>query len=148
MTRISFIFHSFSGRLCLMLLTALLCSSYSGSRGVQIHSHNDYQKNIPFYRAYSQQVNTIEADIYTAPASDDLLVAHDVQELDTALTLDEMYLDPLVFLFKQNQGRAWRGSEQILSLMIDLKTPLHPTIDRLIAKLEKHPEVFDPAVNP
>lgn len=32
--------------------------------------------------------------------------------------------------------------------MIDLKTPLHPTIDRLIAKLEKHPEVFDPAVNP
>ena len=64
-----------------MLLTALLCSSYSGSRGVQIHSHNDYQKNIPFYRAYSQQVNTIEADIYTAPASDDLLVAHDVQEL-------------------------------------------------------------------
>ena len=46
-----------------MLLTALLCSSYSGSRGVQIHSHNDYQKNIPFYRAYSQQVNTIEADI-------------------------------------------------------------------------------------
>lgn len=28
-----------------------------------------------------------------APASDDLLVAHDVQELDTALTLDEMYLD-------------------------------------------------------
>lgn len=76
-----------------MLLTALLCSSYSGSRGVQIHSHNDYQKNIPFYRAYSQQVNTIEADIYTAPASDDLLVAHDVQELDTALTLDEMYLD-------------------------------------------------------
>ena len=148
MTRISFIFHSFSGRLCLMLLTALLCSSYSGSRGVQIHSHNDYQKNIPFYRAYSQQVNTIEADIYTAPASDDLLVAHDVQELDTALTLDEMYLDPLVFLFKQNQGRAGRGSEQILSLMIDLKTPLHPTIDRLIAKLEKHPEVFDPAVNP
>ena len=42
-----------------MLLTALLCSSYSGSRGVQIHSHNDYQKNIPFYRAYSQQVNTM-----------------------------------------------------------------------------------------
>ncbi|MFQ8804425.1 MAG: hypothetical protein ACLR8Y_04000 [Alistipes indistinctus] len=128
--------------------TALLCSSYSGSRGVQIHSHNDYQKNIPFYRAYSQQVNTIEADIYTAPASDDLLVAHDVQELDTALTLDEMYLDPLVFLFKQNQGRAWRGSEQILSLMIDLKTRSIRAIDRLIAKLEKHPEGIRSAVNP
>ena len=29
-----------------------------------------------------------------------------------------------------------------------LKTPLHPTIDRLIAKLKRHPEVFDPSVNP
>ena len=116
---------------------AFLCSSYSGKQTVLIHSHNDYQKNIPFYRAYSQQVHTIEADIYAAPASDGLLVAHDPHELDSALSLDEMYLEPLIFLFGQNEGRPWRGSEQVLTLMIDLKTPLHPTIDRLIAKLKK-----------
>ena len=138
----------FFGRAGLIFFMAFLCSSYSGKQTVLIHSHNDYQKNIPFYRAYSQQVHTIEADIYAAPASDGLLVAHDPHELDSALSLDEMYLEPLIFLFGQNEGRPWRGSEQVLTLMIDLKTPLHPTIDRLIAKLKRHPEVFDPSVNP
>ena len=138
----------FFGRAGLIFFMAFLCSSYSGKQTVLIHSHNDYQKNIPFYRAYSQQVHTIEADIYAAPASDGLLVAHDPTELDSALSLDEMYLEPLIFLFGQNEGRPWRGSEQVLTLMIDLKTPLHPTIDRLIAKLKRHPEVFDPSVNP
>lgn len=137
------------GRWGLMCLTALLCFFQAGAQSVRIHSHNDYQKSIPFYRAYSQQVATMEADVYTDPASGDgLLVAHDLHELDSALTLDEMYLEPLVFLFSQNGGRAWRGSDRVLTLMVDLKTPLHPTIDRLIAKLKKHPEVFDPAVNP
>ena len=60
----------FFGRAGLIFFMAFLCSSYSGKQTVLIHSHNDYQKNIPFYRAYSQQVHTIEADIYAAPASD------------------------------------------------------------------------------
>ena len=103
---------------------AFLCSSYSGKQTVLIHSHNDYQKNIPFYRAYSQQVHTIEADIYAAPASDGLLVAHDPHELDSALSLDEMYLEPLIFCSGKT-GRPWRGS-RCATLMIDLKTPLTP----------------------
>lgn len=114
-----------------------------------IHSHNDYQRNIPFYRAYSQQVNSMEADVYVDPSSESgLLVAHDPHELDSASTIDELYIKPIVFVFAQNGGRPWKNSERTLSLMVDLKTPLHPTIDRLMAKLREYPEVFDPTVNP
>ena len=116
---------------------------------INIHSHNDYQRNIPFYRAYSQQVNSMEADVYIDPSSETgLLVAHDPQDLASAYDIETLYLKPIAFIFDQNGGRPWRNSEQTFMLMVDLKTPLHPTIDRLIAKLKKYPEVFDPSVNP
>lgn len=115
----------------------------------RIHSHNDYQRNIPFYRAYSQQVNSMEADVYIDPSSETgLLVAHDPQELSNAYDIEELYLKPIAFIFAQNDGRPWKNEDRSFMLMVDLKTTFHPTIDRLIAKLKKYPEVFDPSVNP
>ena len=131
--------------LCMAVCAQLTLNGQS----VRIHSHNDYQRNIPFYRAYSQQVNSMEADVYVDPSSETgLLVAHDPHELGNTVDLEELYLKPIAFVFKQNGGRPWKNSDQTFMLMVDLKTPLHPTIDRLIAKLEKYPEVFDPKVNP
>lgn len=115
---------------------------------VRIHSHNDYTRRLPFYQAYAQQAYSIEADIYTGKTEGELLVAHDRHELEKAATLDELYIEPIVSLYKLNGGRAWRGSENALQLLIDLKTPVHPTLDWLIAKLDRYPEVFDPSVNP
>ena len=113
-----------------------------------IHSHNDYRQSLPFYQAYAQRLSSIEADIYTTEKEGELLVAHDREELETAPTLDESYIEPIVSLYKLNNGRAWRGSDKYFVLLIDLKTPVNPTLDRLIKKLQKYPEVFDPAVNP
>jgi len=113
-----------------------------------IHSHNDYRQRLPFYQAYAQQMASIEADIYSTDKEDELLVAHDKEELETAPTLDESYLNPIVSLYQLNKGRAWRGSDKYFVLLIDLKTPANPTLDRLIKKLQKYPEVFDPKVNP
>jgi alkaline phosphatase len=114
-----------------------------------IHSHNDYRQLLPFYQAYAQQVASIEADIYTTDKEDELLVAHDREELGTAPTLDESYIEPIVSLYKLNNGKAWRGSDKYFVLLVDLKTPANPTtLDRLIKKLQQYPEVFDPAVNP
>jgi alkaline phosphatase len=115
---------------------------------VRIHSHNDYRQRLPFYQAYAQQAASIEADIYAVDGDKELLVAHDRAELPVAPTVDELYIQPLVHLYAQNHGRAWRKSEQLLVLLVDLKTPASPTLKRLVEKLERYPEVFDPAVNP
>lgn len=115
---------------------------------IYIHSHNDYCQSVPFYQAYSQKVYSIEADIYTNADETGLLVAHDRDELPTALTIDELYISPIVTQFKRNQGKAWADNEHTLQLMIDLKTAEHPTLDILVKKLQQYPEVFDPSVNP
>lgn len=120
----------------------------AAQQSVLIHSHNDYEQQVPFYQAYSQQVYSIEADVFAVEKPDVLLVAHEPEELDGAQTLDELYIQPIVSLFKKNQGRVWKKSDAIMQLMIDLKTPENPTLDRLVASLIRYPEVFDPAVNP
>lgn len=113
---------------------------------ILIHSHNDYERRVPFYQAYAQQVASIEADIFEQ--NGELLVAHTKDELKTAQTIDELYITPIVNLFKQNGGKPWKDSGKTLTLLVDLKTPANPTLDILLTKLEKHPTVFDPAKNP
>jgi alkaline phosphatase len=112
------------------------------------HSHNDYEQELPFYQAYAQQAASIEADIYSTDRSDELLVAHNKEDLDEAPTLEEAYIDPIVSLFRLNKGKAWRDSDKWFVLLVDLKTPVDPTLDILIRKLQRYPEVFDPNVNP
>lgn len=113
---------------------------------ILIHSHNDYERRVPFYQAYAQEVASIEADIFEQ--SGKLLVAHSKDQLSKAKTIDELYITPIVSLFEQNGGKAWKDSNKILTLLVDLKTPANPTLDILIKKLEKYPTVFDPAKNP
>ncbi|GHT38387.1 hypothetical protein AGMMS49965_01590 [Bacteroidia bacterium] len=136
-------------RLFITLFIALvgLCPAVLFAQNVLIHSHNDYRQRVPFYQAYAQQVASIEADIF-AVEDGGLLVAHSPAELKTAPALDEAYIQPLVRLFKQHGGKPWKDSDKPLVLLIDLKTEVNPTLDRLIALLKQHPNVFDPVVNP
>ena len=113
-----------------------------------IHSHNDYNQRVPFYQAYAQQLSSIEADIYATDREDVLLVAHEKEELLSAPALDDVYIAPIVNLYQLNNGRAWRGSDKYFVLLVDLKTPADPTLGRLLNKLKRYPEVFDPVVNP
>jgi glycerophosphoryl diester phosphodiesterase len=118
------------------------------TRAARLHSHNDYKQQRPFYLAYSQMADTIEADIYSTPVPGELRVAHDKDELPSAPTLDEAYIRPLVEVYKQNGGRPWKDSEKQLVLMVDFKTPDTGTLGRLAEKLKQHPDVFDTNVNP
>ena len=126
----------------------IVCTFQAQAQEKLIHSHNDYEQRVPFYQAYSQQLSSIEADVFATANEGELLVAHESEKLSGAPSIDEAYINPLVFLFKQNNGRAWRGSDKILTLLVDLKTPVSPTLDRLIEKLKIYPHVFDPTVNP
>jgi alkaline phosphatase len=134
----------------LILCAALIGISVSRltAQDVRIHSHNDYRQTVPFYQAYAQQASSIEADVFSLDKPDTLLVAHDVIDLLTPLSFEEAYIKPLVALFKQNKGKAWRNSEKILTLMVELKTETEPALSKVIALLNRYPEVFDLAANP
>lgn len=106
-----------------------------------IHSHNDYRQRVPFYQAYSQQVSSIEADLFYKDGA--LLIGHDIEDLTTDATFEKMYVLPLVDLFKQNKGKAWKDSDESLTLLVELKSEVTPTLNEVVKLLGKYPEVFN-----
>jgi alkaline phosphatase len=109
------------------------------------HSHNDYEQSSPFYLAYNAQFGSIEADIWAVDG--ELFVAHNQAEISAAKTLDYLYIQPIVELFKKNGGKASGDPTYTFQLLIDLKTKVEPTLTLLAEKLKKYPEIFDPEVN-
>ena len=110
------------------------------------HSHNDYAGVVPFWNAWHNHFGSIEADIWAVDGN--LIVAHDKKDIKASNTIDALYIEPIVKLFKNNGGRAWYERNGSFQLLVDLKTPADPTLGILAAKLAKYPEVFDPSVNP
>jgi alkaline phosphatase len=109
------------------------------------HSHNDYKNTIPFWLAYYNHFGSIEADIWKS--GNDLLVAHDKADLKSAGTIDALYLNPVVKLFRYNDGRAWHDYPSTFQLLIEIKSETKSTLSLLVKKLQKYPDVFDPEVN-
>jgi alkaline phosphatase len=110
------------------------------------HSHNDYSNDIPFWLAYYSHFGSIEADIWAV--NGELFVAHDKSQIKPELTLDALYINPIVKLFKRNKGIAWYDYQGTFQLLIDLKTLAEPTLSILAKKLGQYPDVFDLKVNP
>lgn len=112
----------------------------------KIHSHNDYRQLVPFYQAYSQRVSSIEADVFYRDGQ--LLVAHDLEELNSAYTLKSLYVKPIVEQFIKHGGKAWPDSNNKLILMIDIKSSTEPALSSIISLLNEFPLVFDQTQNP
>ncbi len=113
---------------------------------MRIHSHNDYTREVPFYEAYSQKVTSIEADVFLKGGH--LLVGHELEDLTPDMSFERLYLQPIVSLFKNNGSRAWKDSDEILQLMVEIKSGTAPAMKALVSMLKKYPQVFNPAVNP
>lgn len=133
----------------LLIIIAIVSASVStimANNKKWIHSHNDYKQTVPFYQAYSQGVSYIEADVFFHNGK--LLVGHDLEDLKDNITFENLYINPIVDLFKQNEGKAWAQSDNILTLVIELKSKVNPTLDEVVKVLDKYPEVFNSAINP
>lgn len=109
------------------------------------HSHNDYENNPPFMLAYDNHFGSIEADIWAVKG--ELFVSHNEKDIIPSRTLDSLYIQPIVRIFRQNGGKAWKENPGTFQLMIDLKTTVDPTLSLLIQKLIKYPDVFNPRIN-
>lgn len=125
------------------MIPVLCAASLQASSVITLHSHNDYLQRVPFYQAYAQNITIIEADIFIDEKEKKLLVAHGRDDLNEAMTLDELYLKPIAGIYKRNKGKIRKDSEEQMILMIDLKTSYEKTLPLLITKLKSYKGVFD-----
>lgn len=131
----------FAGLLCL----SIFFKAEAQYTTLNAHSHNDYANEIPFWLAYNNHFGSIEADIWAVKG--DLFVAHNTADIKPEITLDMLYIQPIVKLFTENNGKPWKDLPSTYQLLIDLKTTVEPTLSLLVEKLKRYPEVFDPKVN-
>ena len=130
----------------LLAVALFVCGAAAAQQPVLIHSHNDYARRAPFWQAYSQQVYSIEADLFLHDGQ--LLVGHEVEDLTPDMSFERLYVEPLRTLFARNGGRAYKNSDRRLQLMVELKSETEPTLRAVAELLGRTPEVFDPATNP
>jgi hypothetical protein len=102
------------------------------------HAHNDYEHKRPLLDALDCGFCSVEADIWLVKG--ELLVAHTPLDLDTARTLEKLYLDPLRERAKANRGSIQPGAT--FHLMIDVKTDAKETYAALASVLEKYADIL------
>lgn len=122
--------------LLLGILTTVNCFAQ-----VKIHSHNDYAQQKPFFTAFANQVDQMEADIFLV--GDSILVAHSKRELKPSNTLFSLYLHPIATAFKKYNNRVSDDKKYTFNLMIDVKDSWTSTYPALKREIEKYGSLFD-----
>jgi alkaline phosphatase len=110
---------------------------YSASNG---HSHNDYRQDAPFYKAWYAGFGSIEADIFLY--NNNLVVAHDREELAIAHPLKQLYLEPLQKQVLANNGFPFADTTKHLQILIDIKSEAEPSLTMLTEMLKSFPELI------
>lgn len=100
----------------------------------QIHSHNDYWRDVPLFTALSYGVQSVEADVWKFENDDNLYVGHHKASLHKKKTLHSLYLDPIHKLLtdanpktkftdeNEMNGVFDTDTSETLYLFIDVKT--------------------------
>ena len=130
-----------------VLLAGCCLQSANAQYPVKIHSHNDYTRTVPFYQAYAQKIYSIEVDMFYRDGQ--FYVCHDEKDIADGRTFEQLYLQPILSLYKQNNGQAWADEARPLQLLIEIKSDnTSAFMDALTRLFEEHPSVFNPSVNP
>ncbi|MCC8425138.1 hypothetical protein [Mucilaginibacter sp. UR6-11] len=104
----------------------LLAGSSAFAQARYTHSHNDYANNTPFYKAFYNGFNSIEADIFLVDGV--LLVSHSDKYLEPERTLKGMYLQPILYALRRDTTRR-------LCLLIDVKREYSQVLPKLVKEL-------------
>lgn len=107
---------------------ALLFVSLQIALSQQIHSHNDYEQSVPFWKAYSVGACSIETDVHLV--NDTLFVAHDREDIQRKRTFQRLYLSPIRQLFIEKSM-----AQRPFQLLIDIKTEAHPALNKIVEEL-------------
>lgn len=134
--------------ICLAAFLAATATLYGQQKydvNKNAHSHNDYLQAKPFYTAHANRFASMEIDVYLVGT--ELYVAHDRKDIDSARTIEALYLNPLLQQIKKNGGKPYKDGGK-LQFMIDFKTAGVPALKVLEAKLKPIRKYFDTKTNP
>ncbi|PIL31588.1 hypothetical protein GSI_06290 [Ganoderma sinense ZZ0214-1] len=96
----------------------------------QIHSHNDYWRDVPFLTALSYGVASVEADVYLINGT--LFVGHETQALTKDRTFDALYIQPILQVLRlTNHKSAFTGNGNSANGVFDTNSgfPLQLLVD-------------------
>ncbi|MEM8485488.1 MAG: DUF4440 domain-containing protein [Bacteroidota bacterium] len=132
------------GVMLLVLLSSIPGNAYAQEASQvtplwRAHAHNDYEQERPLLEALSRGIGSIEVDIHLVDGA--LLVAHDLEDVDSELTLEHMYLDPLKEQIQVNGGSVY-GLPHSIVLLIDVKSEAVSTYKVLREVLAGYPNMF------
>ncbi|GLB52553.1 hypothetical protein NBRC110019_15930 [Neptunitalea chrysea] len=99
-----------------------------------MHSHNDYHQQFPFWKAYTNGANSIEADVFLKKGT--LYVTHAEDEIIAANTIESLYLTPIAKLAKANNLNK-------VQLLVDVKSDAKATLKALVKVLKEYPELIN-----
>lgn len=126
----------------LILVLPVVVNAQPGNYStLNAHSHNDYEKEKPFWAAWEEGFGSIEADVFLV--NDRIVVAHDTSQLKRNWSFDSLYLKPLAKCIENNKGAVYRDKKKTLQLLIDLKTPADPLLPKLISQIQQYPSLVN-----
>lgn len=111
------------------LCTLIIVNAFG--QDLNIHSHNDYLRNIPFWEAASANAMSIEVDVILL--RDTLFVAHEKESITSNRTFENLYLEPL----RLSSSLSF-SLHPSLQLLVDCKTDALPTLALIIKKCEAY----------
>ncbi|SHN23400.1 phosphatidylinositol-specific phospholipase C/glycerophosphodiester phosphodiesterase family protein [Mucilaginibacter sp. OK098] len=103
-------------------------------------AHNDYFHKRPLFDALENGYTNIEADIFLE--EDNLIVAHINPFFRSDKTLEALYLKPLAEHIAKNNGQVYKGYNEPVILMIDIKTGADNTYAKLKTLLKKYSSIL------
>jgi alkaline phosphatase len=111
------------------LCTLIIVNAFG--QELNIHSHNDYLRNIPFWEAASANAMSIEVDVILL--RDTLFVAHEKESITSNRTFENLYLEPL----RLSSSLSF-SLHPSLQLLVDCKTEALSTLALIIKKCEAY----------
>ena len=100
------------------------------------HAHNDYEHTRPLLDALDHGFTSVEADVYLIGG--ELLVGHDLTDLQPGRTLQSLYLDPLVQRVREHGGEVYSGRDEPVQLLVDIKNTGAATYTRIDQVLRQY----------
>lgn len=112
----------------------IICQFHSNLHAQKIHSHNDYEQDVPFWNAYSSGLHSFEVDVFLKNGV--LYATHEESEIIGDRTIENLYLEPI-----QKILALKLGEQKAIQILIDIKSEAEPTLQRLVAMLEQYPDI-------
>jgi hypothetical protein len=108
---------------------------------IYVWSHNDYEQERPLFKALELGFQMLEADIHLIDGT--LRVIHDHPDNpDEVPVLEELYIQPLVEIVRQNNGAVLPESTIPFYLVIDIKTEAEQTFQAIMEMIEPYRNYF------